>query len=64
VPKRKAEVDVLKEIRRALRALRRAERSIVQAEPTRRRLDAKFAERAELQELARQARRGAAALAV
>ena len=55
MPKRKAEVDVLKEIRRAMRALRRAERSIVQAERTRCRLDAKFAERAELQELARQA---------
>jgi len=47
----------LKEIRRALRALRRAERSIVAAERADRRLDEKRKEHAELKQLAEMARR-------
>jgi hypothetical protein len=54
--KRNSKVDILKEIRRALRALRRAERSIVAAERADRRLGEKRKELAELQQLAEIAR--------
>jgi len=54
--RRQTAVDVLKEIRRALRVLRRAERSIVAAERTARRLDEKHKERMELRQLAEAAR--------
>ena len=54
--KRIRAVDVLKEIRRALRALRRAERSIVTVERAERRLGEKRKEHAELKQLAEIAR--------
>jgi transposase len=55
--KRIRQVDVLKEIRRAMRALRRAEASILAFERAEKRADEKVRERAELKRLAAGARR-------
>ena len=59
--KRIRQVDVLKEIRRAMRALRRAEASILAVERREKRADELARQRAELMELAAKSRKAYAA---